>query len=202
MRRGVVRIFGVILAGGTGQRMGGADKALLMLAGRPLLAHVRDRFNPQVEALALSANGNPARFAEFGLPVLADNQSKGPLSGVLAALQWAMPLGATAVVSVAVDTPFFPGDLVPQLCLAAQGNVSGVAIADSAGRAHPTFAHWPVALAPALAAFLASDALPRLMGFAAANGATRAHFPDDGGFANLNTPQDLANAEARLRGLP
>lgn len=197
-----MRIFGVILAGGTGQRMGGADKALLPLAGRPLLAHAIERLDPQVERLALSANGDPARFAGFGLPVLADDISKGPLSGVLAALTWAAALGATAVVTVAVDTPFFPADLVPRLCLAAERSMSGLAIAQAGVRAHPTFALWPIALAPSLAAFLASDAPPRLMGFANANGATLAPFPDDGAFANLNTPQDLAGAEAKLRGAP
>lgn len=197
-----MRIFGVILAGGSGQRMGGTDKALLYLAGRPLLAHSIERLKPQVEQLALSANGDPGRFETYGLPVLADDHSKGPLSGVLAALTWAAPLGATAIVSVAVDTPFFPGDLVPRLCLAAESSTTGLAVARSGGRAHPTFAHWPVTLAPTLAAFLASDAPPRLLGFASANGASHAQFPDDGAFTNLNTPQDLAQAEAKLRGTP
>ena len=99
--------------------MGGADKAMALLAGQPLLAHVQARFAPQVEQLALSANGDPARFAAFGLPVLPDAASKGPLSGILQALHWAAPLGATAVVSVPGDGPFLPPDLVPRLCLAA-----------------------------------------------------------------------------------
>ena len=197
-----MRIFGVILAGGTGQRMGGADKALLPLAGRPLLAHAIERLEPQVDRLALSANGSPARFAGYGLPVLADAMSQGPLSGVLAALCWAAPLGATAVITVAVDTPFFPGDLVPRLCLAAERSKTGLAIARSAGRAHPTFAHWPIGLIPSLTEFLASGAAPRLLGFAMSHGASEAPFPDDGAFSNLNTRQDLAQAEAKLRGAP
>ena len=88
-----MRIFGVILAGGAGRRMGGADKATLRLAGRSLAAHAVDRLEPQVERLAISANGDPARLSALGLPVLADAQSQGPLSGVLAALDWAAPSG-------------------------------------------------------------------------------------------------------------
>ena len=86
-----MRIFGVILAGGQGQRMGGVDKALVPLAGAPLLAHVIARLEPQVERLALSAKGDAARFARFGLPVLPDGPGAGPLAGVLAALRWAAP---------------------------------------------------------------------------------------------------------------
>ena len=84
-----MRVFGLILAGGEGRRMG-ADKAQVTLGGRPMLAHVLDRIAPQVERLALSANGDPARLAPFGLPVLPDaGESRGPLSGVLAGLCWA-----------------------------------------------------------------------------------------------------------------
>jgi molybdenum cofactor guanylyltransferase len=186
-----LHIFGVILAGGAARRMGGRDKALLPLAGRNLLAHALDRLEPQVERLAISANGDAARF-DAGFAVLADDSSQGPLSGILAALDWAAPLGATAVVSVAVDTPFFPGDLVPRLCLAAERSSGGVAIAASGGADHPTFGLW---------AFLASGAKTRVMDFANANGAARAVFDDDGAFRNLNTPEDLAAAEALIGGL-
>lgn len=194
-----MRIFGVILAGGEGRRMGGADKALLNLAGVPLISHAIARLDPQVERLAISANGAPARFAGFGLPVLADETPIGPLSGVLAALRWAAPLGATAVVSVSVDTPFLPGDLVPQLCLAAEAAAEGLALASSA-KDHPACALWPVALADTLAAFLASGAKARVLAFAESHHAARAHFPDEAAFQNLNTPADLAAAEALLTG--
>lgn len=201
-----MRIFGAILAGGQGRRMGGADKALLPLAGRALAAHVADRLAPQVEDLAISANGDPARLAFLGLPVIADAESRGPLSGVLAALDRAAPLGATAVVTAAVDTPFLPGDLVPWLCLAAEGSAGGsaggVALARSGGNDHPTFGLWPVGLRAELAAFLASGAKASIRAFADAHGAARADFPDDGSFMNVNTPEDLARAEAVLRGLP
>jgi molybdenum cofactor guanylyltransferase len=187
-------IYGVILAGGGGTRMGGADKALMPLGGRPLLAHAVERLAPQVARLAISANGDAARFAGFGLPILPDARVIGPLGGVLAALDWAD--GADAVVSVAVDTPFFPCDLVPRLCLAAGG--IGMAMAQSGGDDHPTFGLWPTALRDALRAFLNTGAKPRLRDFAQAHGVQRAVFADDGAFHNLNTLADLAHAEGLL----
>lgn len=193
-----MRIFGVILAGGQGRRMGGRDKATLLLAGRSLAAHAVDRLEPQVERLAISANGDPARLAALGLPVLPDDQPQGPLSGVLSALDWAAPYGATHVVTAAVDTPFFPGDLVPRLLLAS--DPSGLALARSGGDDHPTFGLWPVTLRDDLRAFLASGAKASVRAFADARGAGRADFPDDGAFLNLNTPDDLTRAEALIRG--
>lgn len=193
-----MRIFGVILAGGAGRRMGGVDKATLRLAGRSLVAHAVDRLEPQVELLAISANGDPARLSALGLPVLADAQSQGPLSGVLAALDWAAPFGATAVVTAAVDTPFFPGDLVPRLIMAS--DPSGIALARSGGNDHPTFGLWPVTLRDDLRVFLASGVKASVRAFADARGAARADFPDDGSFLNLNTPEDLSRAETLIRG--
>lgn len=195
-----MRFFGVILAGGQGRRMGGADKATLILAGRMLAAHAAARLEPQVERLAISANGDAARLAGLGLPVLPDAASEGPLSGVLAGLDWAAPLGATAVVTVAVDCPFLPADLVPRLALAAEGARGGVALARSGGHDHPTFGLWPVGLRGALRAFLASGAKARVRDFAQTHGCARADFPLEDEFMNLNTPEDLARAAAILRG--
>ena len=177
--------------------MGGRDKAFILLGGQTLLLHVLGRFAPQVEQIAISANGDAVRFGR-GNVVLADTASQGPLSGILAALDWAAPLGATAVVSVAVDTPFLPTDLVPQLCLAAERPGGGVAIAASGGVDHPTFGLWPVGLRSDLRAFLASGAKTRVMDFARNHGAMRAEFGDEAAFVNLNTPQDLAAAAAML----
>ena len=191
-----MKICGVILAGGQARRMGGVDKALVPLAGEPLLSHVIARLDPQVAALALSANGGPARFAPYGLPVLPDTASHGPLSGILSALIWGAAQGATAVVSAPVDGPFLPPDLVPRLCLAAE--TTGLALAASNGHLHPTFGLWPVTLAPALAAFLASGAKTRVRDFATAHGAAIANFPDDLAFANANTPDDIARFAALL----
>ncbi len=185
-----MRIFGVILAGGQGRRMGGVDKAQLVLAGQTLLARVTARFEPQVEMLAVSARGTHPR-----LPVLADAVAMGPLSGVLSGLRWAQGAGADAVVTVPVDAPFVPGDLVPRLWLAGNG---GVALAQSGGRAHPTCALWPVGVAAALEAFLHSGVKARVLDFAMEQGAVMAEFADDGSFDNLNTPDDLARAEAAL----
>ena len=193
----VVRIFGVILAGGAGRRMGGADKARLILGGQSLLSHAIARLEPQVERLAVSANGDPARFAGYGLPILPDEVPLGPLAGVLAALHWAAPLGATAVVTAAVDSPFLPGDLAPRLCLAAESAPEGLALA-CAAKDHPTFAIWPVTLAPALATFLASGAKARMLDFMSTHSAARAAFPDEAAFANLNTAEDLARAATLL----
>lgn len=196
-----MRIFGVILAGGAGRRMGGADKALLPLAGRPLIARVAERFAPQVERLAVSANGDPARLAFLGLTVLPDAEAdRGPLAGVLAALDWAAALGATAVVTVAVDTPLLPEDLVPRLCLAADESPGGLAMAQSDERDHPTFALWPVSMRGPVADFLASGEKARIRALADAFGATRAKFVESDAFANLNTPEDLARAEQLLSG--
>ena len=177
----------------------GADKALVPLAGRPLLAHVRDRLAPQVDQVLISANGDPARFADFGCPVVADATPQGPLSGIHAALTRAASLGATHLVSTPVDTPFLPGDLVPQLLLAAEAAPEGLAVARTADRDHPATALWPVSLAPALAAYLAEGGA-KVTRFTNSHRATHADFPDPRAFLNLNTPEDLAEAEALLRG--
>lgn len=197
-----MRVLGLILAGGEGRRMGGADKALVHLAGRPLLAHLCARLGPQVAALALSANGDPARFREFGLPVLADDaafgpSALGPLAGILAGLRHGAGAGMGVVVSAPVDCPFLPGDLVAGLVAASRAGTRATH-ARSLGRDHPATALWPVALAGPLAAFLASGAKPRVRDFAARIGAVPVDFPDPRAFDNMNTPEDLARAGARI----
>lgn len=179
--------------------MGGADKALVSLGGRPLIAHVLDRLEPQVERVLISANGDASRFQALGCPVVTDAAPQGPLSGVLSALTRAAELGATHLVSTPVDTPFLPGDLVPQLLLAAEGSPEGLALAADATGDHPATALWPVGLAPALSAFLA-EGHAKVTRFTTAHGATRAIFPDPRAFLNLNTHEDLAQAEALLKG--
>ena len=151
-------IAGVLLAGGQSRRMGGGDKSLLQLGGRPILAHVIERARPQVAALALNANGDAARFREFGLPVIADSVAgfAGPLAGVLAGLDWAAASvpGATHVASFATDAPFLPRDLVPRLVAALDGRHE-LAAAASRGRTHPVFGLWPVGVRDALRRALA-----------------------------------------------
>lgn len=188
-----MKIAGLILAGGEGRRMGGADKALLLLGGRPLIRHVIERLSPQVEDVAISGR---ASHSGFGLPVLPDARIErlGPLAGVCAGLAWAAGLGADRLVTVAVDTPFLPCDLVPHLLMAAEGH-GGRAMATTREGVHPTFAIWPVADAERLGGLLASG--ERRMRVAA-EGAGRARFPDEAAFFNINTPADLALAEAML----
>jgi molybdopterin-guanine dinucleotide biosynthesis protein A len=190
-------VVAVVLAGGQARRMGGGDKGLRPLAGRPLLAHVLDRIRPQVDAVALSANGDPRRFASYGLPVLPDAQPGGPLAGVLAGMRWAAGQNpGAALLTVPTDTPLLPNDLVARLA-AARGD--GIACAASAGRLHPVVALWPLALADALAAALAAG--ERGVGrFSAAHGLTDVEFCPDpvDPFMNVNDPDQLAAAEKLL----
>ncbi len=191
----------MILAGGTGRRMGGADKAFLTLGARFLIDRVVERLDPQVEQLAISANGDPVRFAAQHCTVLPDEHPLGPLSGILAALDWAAAAGATHVVSVAVDTPFFPADLVPRLLLAAEISGTPIALAESEGQVHPTFGLWPVALRGDLKATLARGEA-RVMDFASRHRHALAEFSGEAAFLNVNSPADLTRAEAMLRGSP
>lgn len=180
--------------------MGGADKAQLVLGGQSLLSHAVARLHPQVEDLAISANGDSARFGrEFA--VLADLQPLGPLAGILAALIWAQQHGADGVVSVAVDTPLFPCDLAAQLYGALQdAPQAGLAFARSGARVHGTFGLWRTHLHTDLAAFLASGANPRVMDFAARHAPAYADFADNGAFSNINTAADLAALQAHYAG--
>ncbi|WP_281953864.1 molybdenum cofactor guanylyltransferase MobA [Pseudophaeobacter arcticus] len=207
--------LGVILAGGLATRMGGGDKGLLQIGGQSLLARVRDRLEPQVAALALNANGDAARFADLGLPVVADSIDgfAGPLAGVLAGLDWAAGQGADAIVTAAADTPFFPTDLVARLVAASKGQEHPLVLATtprtgeelkSGGRSkvnrHPTFGLWPVALRDDLRAAL-KDGLRKVVLWTDQHGGREALFeatPFDP-FFNVNTPADLTRAQELMR---
>jgi molybdopterin-guanine dinucleotide biosynthesis protein A len=199
---------GVILAGGRATRMGGGDKCLLTVAGRPLLDHVIDRLGPQTGGLILNANGDPDRFAGWALPIApdADDAFAGPLAGVLAGMRAAAAQGASHIVTAAADTPFFPANLAARLIAAARGEDAPLACAaapDAEGRRwdHPTFGLWPVALADDLAAALAGG-LRKVVRWTDRHGCARAVFeagpPDP--FFNVNTPEDLAQAGRLARG--
>lgn len=198
-------IGGVILAGGLSRRMGGGDKSLLPLAGRPILAHVIERLGPQVDRIALNANGDPERFAAFGMPVIADSVEgyAGPLAGVLAGMDWAAGEGIETIVTAAADTPFFPETLVADLAAAAarEGTPLAVAMTDDAERGyspHPTFGLWSVALREDLRAAL-EGGLRKVVDWTRPRGCAEALFPGaHEPFFNVNTPEDLARAEARL----
>ncbi|MFD0979155.1 molybdenum cofactor guanylyltransferase MobA [Tropicimonas aquimaris] len=197
-------IAGVILAGGLATRMGGGDKGLRPLGDRRLIDHVISRLAPQVGAMALNANGDPARLAEFGLPILPDPipGHPGPLAGVLAGLDWAAEAGVPAIVTAAADTPFFPEDLVARLSAAA--GPKGLALAGSRDSdrklwRQPTFGLWPVSLRHDLRAAL-EDGLRKVVLWTDRHEAGLAEFDATtrDPFFNVNTPEDIRAAERLL----
>lgn len=199
--------IGLILAGGLARRMGGGDKALKRLAGRPILTHVVDRLRGQCGALLLNANGDPARLAAFGLPVVADTvpDFAGPLAGILAGLDWiAVHRPQTEwLLSVAADTPFIPDDLAAQLHRARAAAGTPLACAASGGQQHHAIGLWPVALQEDLRRALAAGER-RLGRWTQAYGVAVAEWPAEpiDPFFNVNTPEDLAEAERLAAGAP
>lgn len=208
----MTEVLGVLLAGGRASRMGGGDKGLRQIGGRTLLDHAIARLRPQVAALALNANGPAERFADLGLPVIADSiaDQPGPLAGVLAGLDWAAGQGARHIVTAAADTPFFPQDLVTRLVAGADAAGQAIALAATMdadrGRParHPTFGLWPVALREDLRAALAAGTRKVVL-WTDRHGAAQVMFDSPGGrdpFFNVNTPEDLARAAALVAEMP
>lgn len=193
-------VAGVLLAGGLSRRMGGGDKSLRMLGGATILARVIARAWPQVTALVLNANGDPARFEEFGLPVVGDSipDFAGPLAGVLAGLDWAAAnvAGATHLASFATDTPFLPVDLVARLTAAVADGKYDLACAASNGRTHPVFGLWPLVLREDLRAALQSG-LRKVDQWTARHLLAVVEFPAQpyDPFFNANTLEDLNEGE-------
>ncbi len=197
-------VVGVLLAGGQARRMGGGDKCLRPLGGRPILEQVIARAAPQVRALLLNANGDPERFAGFGLPVAADliPGFAGPLAGVLTGMAWARANRPECpwIATLATDTPFFPTDLVAQLLAAVERDGADLACATSGGRAHPVFGLWPVRLANDLRAAMAGEAIRKVDLWTARHRLALVDFPIEpiDPFFNTNRPADLAEAELIL----
>ncbi len=196
--------IGIILAGGQATRMGGGDKGALTLGTSTLLNHVIARLSPQVDAIALNANGDPERFAPYALPVVADSIEgfAGPLAGVLAGMDWAASMGAETIVTAAADTPFFPADLVAQLQRAAVGMPHPLVLAatphpDRNKVRHPTFGLWPVALRDDLRTAL-QGGVRKVVQWTDSHQGRLAMFPQEAAFFNVNTPDDLKAAEAML----
>ncbi|WP_407494670.1 molybdenum cofactor guanylyltransferase MobA [Pseudooceanicola sp. MF1-13] len=189
----------VILAGGLSRRMGGADKALQTLAGRPLIGHVMDRIAPQAGQIAVNVNRADPAYEALGVDLLADvvEDHPGPLAGILTAMRWAST--DDFVITVPADAPFLPGDLIPRLMLASGDPTTTPAIAASAGRDHPVCGLWPTALAADLALAIEQGSR-KVTDWTSAVGAHRAEFPatTPDGFSNVNTPDDLARAQAYL----
>jgi molybdopterin-guanine dinucleotide biosynthesis protein A len=208
MAEGSDRIPGIILAGGLSRRMGGGDKGLRELGGKPLIMHVAERLSQQASPIAINANGDASRFARFGLPVISDvaPDHAGPLAGVLAGMRWAKEAipEARFIVTAACDTPFFPMDLVTKFLLAPGGTHPAIVLAKSAGQIHPVFGLWSVALADDLMGALASGTR-KVSSWAQEHSHFTVEFPLMGvdtklvdSFFNANTPDELAEAEAFL----
>jgi molybdopterin-guanine dinucleotide biosynthesis protein A len=194
--------LGVLLAGGLARRMGGGDKPMREIGGRTILERVIERLRRQCAALILNANGDPARFAFAGLPVVPDEvpDFAGPLAGILAAMDWAAANRPDLewVVSAAADTPFLPHDLVSRLHAARHVADTPLACAESGGRAHPVNALWRVGLRKDLRQALVGEGMRKIdrwtarHGIALAGWATEPFDP----FFNANTPDDIVEAEA------
>ena len=189
---------GIVLAGGAARRMGGGDKGLLPLGGSTVMGMAISRLEPQVAALAISANGDPARFGAAHA-VLPDGEPDrpGPLAGVLAGLDWAAGMGFQRIVTAAADTPFLPLDLAARLREAARGAPIALAATSEDGRIvrHPTFGLWPVALRDDLRAAIRGG-VRKVVAWTDRHGAATALFPDPDAFFNVNTPEDLERARA------
>jgi len=199
-----MRVVGLLLAGGQSLRMGGGDKALRLLGGIALLDRVIERLRPQVDDMVLNANGDPARFSMFGLPVVADSVPgfAGPLAGVLAGLDWAAARcpDCPFVASVATDAPFLPADLVARLAEELQETGADLACAASGGRAHPVFGLWPVRLRADLRHALVDEGIRKVDLFTARHSLVTVAFADQpvDPFFNANRPADLEAATALL----
>jgi molybdopterin-guanine dinucleotide biosynthesis protein A len=197
-------IAGLVLAGGLSRRMGGIEKGLQLLGGQSMISRVIGRIAPQVGALAINANSDPASYLHFGVPVLPDTIGGhfGPLAGVLTGLEWAATLpGVTHIASAATDTPFLPLDLVARL--AELAGPERIVIACSDGNRHPVFGLWPVPLRQDLAQWLRTSDTMKVLAWASRHDLAFCDF-DTGGdgapdpFFNANTPEELAEAEAFL----
>lgn len=194
----------VVLAGGLSSRLGGGDKPLLELGAGSILETVLDRLHPQCRSIAINANRNLEQYRRFDLPILQDRTTgyAGPLAGLQAGLDWAIAVGARALLTVAGDTPFFPADLLKILADASEDGT--IAVASSNGRLHPTFALWPTSLSGDLDRFL-ENGNRRVLAFIERHPNVKIDFPIvrlPGGqvdpFFNINTPDDLAWARRLL----
>ena len=194
--------LGLMLAGGLARRMGGGDKARIKIGGATILERVLERMGPQCSRVIINANGDPARFADTGLTVVADNvpDFAGPLAGILAGLDWAAEAGPEYewLVSVPGDCPFLPRNLVARLHEARLAAGTLLACARSGEWQHPVVALWPVALREDLRRSLVDDGLRKIELWTARHGVGVADWPDApiDPFLNVNTPEDAARAEA------
>jgi molybdopterin-guanine dinucleotide biosynthesis protein A len=192
---------GVLLAGGLARRMGGGDKPMRRIGGRTILERVIARLKPQCGELILNANGDPARFANYGLPVIADTVENfpGPLAGILAALDWiaAQRPGIPFMLSVAADCPFLPRDLVARLDRARTEQDAQLAVAASGGQTHPVIGLWSVALRDELRHALVEEDVRKIDRWTARYKLATVSWPTEplDPFFNANTMDDITEAD-------
>ena len=197
-------VAGILLAGGQSRRMGGGDKCLRLLGGQPILARIIERVAPQVSRLVINANGDPDRFASFGVPVAADTVDgyAGPLAGVLTGMEWvaANASECTWIATFATDAPFLPDDLVERLCEAVSSGAADMACALSNGRRHPVFGLWPVVLSAELRNALVVRGVRKVDDWTDGYNLGEVEFAVDAidPFFNVNRPEDLTFAESYL----
>jgi molybdopterin-guanine dinucleotide biosynthesis protein A len=195
------RTVGLVLAGGLARRMGGGDKALIRIGGEAILDRVLAILRGSCAPIILNANGDPARFARYGLPVIADSvpDFAGPLAGILAGLDWAAAHapGIEWVVSVPGDCPFLPGDLVDRLHAVRAAAGTPLACARSGEWRHPVVGLWRVDLRDDLRHALTVEDLRKIEIWTARHGVAIASWPDQpiDPFFNVNTPDDVATAD-------
>ena len=195
----------VLLAGGQSRRMGGGDKNQRVLGGKTLMQHVLDRVERAGAPTAINANGDPARYAGYGLPVIGDviGGYAGPLAGILTGLEWLAGEHSHCkhMVSLATDAPFLPVDLAPRLYQRVGPDV-GIVQAQSNGQRHPVFAIWPVAVAADLRRAVCDEGVRKIDHFTERHSCDVVSFsgtPDP--FLNLNRPEDFTVAEQWLKQL-
>ena len=197
----VTTIPGVLLAGGLARRMGGGDKPMRQILGRTILERVIARLAPQCDGLILNANGDPARFAAFGLPVIADSVADfpGPLAGILAGLDWMAKHRPEVewMLSAAADCPFLPRDLAARLSEASIKENAQLAVAASDGQSHPVIGLWRVALRDELRHALVKEDIRKIDRWTARYPLATVTWPVTplDPFFNANTVEDIAEAE-------
>ncbi len=204
-------VSGVLLAGGLGRRMGGGDKPLKTLGGRPILDLVLERAREQVDHLILNVNGDTERFSNYGLPIASDvvEGYAGPLAGILTGMEWSRDNVSDVewMVSFATDAPFFPLDMVERLIRETNEAGADMACARTQGRTHPVFALWPVRLADDLRHAMIDEDMRKIDRWTERYDILHVDFDvsdqSEGEgidpFFNINRPEDLAEAESWLR---
>lgn len=198
------QVLGLILAGGSSQRLGGGDKSLRPLGGHSILHQVCARLKPQVDQIVLSANSDPVFFTSFHYPVIDDGEwhNSGPLAGILAGCRYAMQHGYSHMMSVAADTPFFPQDLLQHFVQTQLLTQAEIIFARSETGTHPTFALWPANIAVSLGNWLNETKRRSIRVFTTNHSIAYANFiaPDETSgldpFFNINTQSELAQARS------